>query len=336
MEMDDGKMEFHQRSSYGKLSVSSCDQWSDRGGNPAESIECCNTQSVVASGVVETSSLDHSSASGCSNGTNGTRIRKRKSRWDNPVEENMHPRIRTSLSGDGKPNVDEDIPPGFSSPCNDSMVPAIASSAALNRQGREMCIKRPLDIIVLADSQERFIARMPVSYGVPSTVVQQFGVLEVEAADVWTVAPGLPFQPFPPLPPYANNKGDPPTSAAKCASFSEPAEKAEQDNGTCVARHSGQKRMMTCSSDPPEMNISMANERPDFQREGGSYNLGRKYFKQQKWNHSKLVPPWVRMRNGWGHPGNTRNGLPGVGFGNGANQFRNPYISEDFNWRGEF
>lgn len=269
--------------------MSSGDHWSDQGGKPSESTECYEIQ------------MDHSSASGCSN---GTRIRKRKSRWDIPVDEYMHPRIRTGLSGDGE---DEDAPPGFSSPCKDSVGPE-----------RDACIKHPCNI-VLADSQDRFIACMPISYGLPSSVVQQFGALE--AADIWSVAPGLPFHPFPPLPPSISNREDKPTS---------PVEKAEQDNGICVARHFA-KKGVTMDND------SVVNELPDFQQEGYSGNLGRKYFRQQKLNHSKLPPPWIRMRNGWGSTGNLRNSMPGVDFGNGgANQFVNPHISENFGWRGEF
>ncbi|KAL0365915.1 UNVERIFIED_CONTAM: Histone-lysine N-methyltransferase ASHH2 [Sesamum radiatum] len=325
--------EFHQRLNHGKSSVS-YDHWNDRAGKPAEATECFNTQKI-ASGTAEASTLDHSFASSFSSGTNGTRTRKRKSRWDNPAEEHLLPKIMTNLLGDGKPNNDEDIPPGFSPPCIDSMVPANASSAAPNRQERDTSINHPFDV-VLGDSQQRFIARMPVSYGVPSSVMQQFGVRQAETAEVWTVAPGLPFHPFPPLPPHARNTGDPPTSAAKCASLSGPAEKSEQVTDNSVAHHSGQKHMTTLSVDPPEINISIANDRPEFQREGGSSSLGRKYFRQQKWNPSKLVPPWVRMRNSWGYGGNTRNGVPGVCSGNGANQFRNSYNSEEFNWRGEF
>ncbi|KAL7086177.1 hypothetical protein ACP275_14G323400 [Erythranthe tilingii] len=324
MEMDDRKMEFHQRG-YGRLSN---DRWNDQSGKPAEVAECRDTEITTASLSVETSTPNHS-ASGCSAGTNGTRTRKRKSRWDTPPDENLHSRIRTNMSGDGKTDSDDDVPPGFSSPCIDSVDPD-ASSTAFNRQGRDTCIKLPFDT-VLGDLQQRYISSIPLSYGVPFSLMQQCG----------NAAPGLPFHPFPPLPPHAHNKGDHrPASVAECASFSEVAEKSEQDNNNnaaCVTHHSGEKRPLSWSMDPPEMNNSAENDRPDFQREGGgggSYSLGRKFFRQQKWNHSKQVPPWVRMRNGWaGHAGNTRNDTAGVGFGNGANQFRS---CDDSNWRGDF
>ncbi|PIN14114.1 Histone-lysine N-methyltransferase [Handroanthus impetiginosus] len=302
IETEDRKIEFHPRPSYSSLSASSLDHWSNRGGKPAEVIECCATRTEAASGTAQTSI--HSSMTVYNSGTNGARPRKRKSRWDDPAEEHLHPLIRTNLSDDGKPNIAKDIPPGFSAPCNGSMVPTDASSTALNCQERDASIKNPFDI-VLGDSQQRFVASMSVSYGMPSVLMQQLGVIQSETAEGWTVAPGLPFHPFPPLPPYARGKGETPTLAAKCASSSEPAENSEQSNNTCVAHHSGQKRPI-CSVYPSEMDISLANDRPDFQQEGGSYSLGRKYFRQQRWNQSKLAPPWVRMRNGWGIAGNTR------------------------------
>lgn len=330
MERDDGRTEFHQRSSHGGLSVS-YDHWSDRGGKPLEVINSSETQSVAASGTTETCTLDLSASSG-SCGTNEPKTRKRKSRWDNPVEY-PHSRTRTNLVGDEKLNIDEDVPPGFSSPCNGPMVPSDASSTAINHQEREMRIKQHPFNITLGDPQLRFVARMPVSYGVPHSVVQQFGVLQAETSECWTIAPGVLFHPFPPLPPCAPCEEDRPTSTARCASLSEPAEKAGQCSDTCGPIQTGQQQTMTCSMDPPEKNVSVANGRPDFQQ-GGSNSLGRKFFRQQKWNHLKLPPPWVRMRNGWGHAGNNaRNGLPGVGLANGANDFRNSYNPEEVHRR---
>ncbi|KAL3845491.1 hypothetical protein ACJIZ3_002894 [Penstemon smallii] len=333
MDRDDGRMEFHPRSSFSRLSASH-DVWSDRFGKPSEAADPCETESAAASGTAETSTLDHS-ALGTSRGTNGTRTRKRKSRWDIPLEESQHSRFRTNLEDDGKPNIDEDFPPGFSPPCNGLMVPSDGSSNASSHQQRNVCTKHPFDI-VLGNSQQKFIACMPVSYGVPSSVMRQFGDLQAETAAVWTIAPGVPFYPFPPLPPYAHDKGNPPASAAGYGSLSEPAGKVEQGRDSCITHYTGQKHTRTWSVDPQEMNVSDANDRLEFQRGGGSYSSGRRHFKQQKSNHSKLAPPWVRMRNGWGYNAgnNPINGVPGVGIGNGANEFRNSYNSEEVNWRG--
>ncbi|KAK4429611.1 Histone-lysine N-methyltransferase ASHH2 [Sesamum alatum] len=335
MERDDGKIEFHhQHISYGGLSVS-YNHLCDRGAKPSEQINTPEMQSAAASGTVETSTPDLPSALGTSCGTNGTKTRKRKSRWDNPVEEYPHSRSRINVAGDEKLDTDEDVPPGFSSPCNGGhRVQSDATSTTINHLERETCIKQhPVDIIS-GDSQLRFVARMPLSYGVSYSVMQQFGVRKAETSDCWTVAPGVPFHPFPPLPPYPHGKEELPTSAAGCASLGETAEKIQQNNDTRVTYHTGQIHPGICSIDPPEQNVSVANGLPDFQQDG-SCSLGRKYFRQQKWNHAKLPPPWVRMRNGWGHAGNnTRNVPPGLGLGNGPNEFRNSYNSENVNWRG--
>ncbi|KAG8389773.1 hypothetical protein BUALT_Bualt01G0013400 [Buddleja alternifolia] len=275
MEIDNGRIEFHQRSGYGRSSVS-YDQWNDRFGKPSEPNDS-ESRPVVASGAVETSTLDPSPTSVSTSGTHGTRTRKRKSRWDNPAEDN-------------------DIPPGFSSPCIASTVPAVSSSTVPNHQERNTL--HPFDV-VLGDSQQRFVSHIPLSYGIPSSVMQQFGSCQGESAVGWSIAPGFTFHPFPPLPL---------TSAAKSLS-SEPAEKAEQ--GTSFVAQ-GQKRKITWNGDTQEINAPFVNDAP-----GGSssHGLDRKYFRQQKWNHPKLAPPWVRMRNGWGH---------------------NSYNSEEVNWRGEF
>ncbi|KAK4391036.1 Histone-lysine N-methyltransferase ASHH2 [Sesamum angolense] len=334
MERDDGKIELHhQHLSYGGLAVS-YNHLCDRGAKPSE-INTPEMQSAAASGTVETSTPDLPSALGTSCGNNTTKTRKRKSRWDNPVEEYPHSRSRINVAGDEKLNTDEDAPPGFSSPCNGShRVQSDAAATTINHRERERCIKKhPVDIIS-GDSQLRFAARMPLSYGVSYSVMQQFGVRKAETSDCWTVAPGVPFHPFPPLPSQPHGKEELPTSAAGCASFTETVEKMEQNNDTCVTYLTGQIHPGMCSIDPPEQNVSVANGPPDFQQ-GGLCSLGRKYFRQQKWNHSKLAPPWVRMRNGWGHAGNNaRNVPPGLGLGNGPNEFRNSYNSENVNWRG--
>lgn len=329
MERDDGIFEYHQPSSHGGSTVS-YDHWSERGGKPSEATNSIGTQSVAASGTAETSPLELS-ASGSSCRTNEPKTRKRKSRWDNPPE-HPHTRNRNNLVGDDKHNIDEDIPPGFSNPCNGSTIPSDASSTATYHQEREMRAKLHSNI-VLGDPQLRFIARMPVSYGVPNSVMQQFGVPQGEISEGWTIAPGVPFLPFPPLPPSATSELDRSTSA-RFASSSAPIEKAGQSNDTCMAYETDQQNTQTCSMDFSEKNASVANGRPDSQQ-GGSCNLGRKYFRQQKWNPPKL-PPWVRIRNGWGPAGNNaRSGSPGVGLANGANDFRNSCNSEE-DYRREF
>lgn len=291
-EREDGRIESHQPSSHGGSSVS-YDHQSDRGA------------------TAETSTLDLS-ASGSSCGAHEPKTRKRKSRWDIPVGP-PNSRTGTNSAGDSKLNIDEDAPPGFSSPCNGSVIPINDASTAINHPET-----------VLADSQPRFVARMPLSYGVPYSLMQQFGIHQAESPDRWAVAPGLAFQPFPPLPVGRL------TSTARGASLSEGCtEKSGQCTDTFVTIQTDQQYTKTSDIDSEGR-----NGQPDFQQ-GGSCNLGRNYFKQQKLNHVKMAPPWVRMRNGWGFMGNNaRNGLPGVGLANGPKDFRNSYNDEVY--RGEF
>ncbi|KAL3641727.1 hypothetical protein CASFOL_012542 [Castilleja foliolosa] len=294
METNDGKTDFPQHPNQSRLSSSPHDHSNDQGGKPAEP--------TIAS---DTNPYNNNNNN---NGTTETRIRKRKSRWDNPApdKKNTHSRMK---------NTDPDIPPGFSSPCKeDSGPPGFSSPSRIvsppcNDGSTPPGFPRPYKNntvpfnAVLGNLQPKFISSMPVSYGVPFSVMHQFDVVKSENAENWKVAPGFPFHPFPPLPPPRYNKAGPP--AVDC-------------NSAEIHHLSGQKRHM----ESPDMNIQVD---PEFQRDGASYNLGRNFFRQQKWNQPKAVPPppWVRIRNGWVHGGNTRNDTPPPGFGNGANQYRN-------------
>lgn len=319
MERDDGALEYHQPTSNGGLSVS-YDQRSDRGGNPTEATNSLETQQVAASVSAETSILELSASGSSCRTSEQPKTRKRKSRWDTPVEL-LDPKCRNNLVGDDKHNVDEDMPPGFGTPCNVPMIPSDASSTATDHQEREMQMKQCCLNIVLGEPQLRFSARVPITYGVPYSVMQRFEVPQAEISDGWTTAPGVPFHPFPPLPPCSPAELDRSTSA-RCASTSEPIQMAGQSSDTCLTYQTYQQNTQTCSMDSPEKNVPAAVGRPDLQQ-GGSCSLGRKFFRQQKFIQSKL-PPWVRMRNGWGSAGNNaRIGLPGVGLANGANEFRN-------------
>lgn len=115
--------------------------------------------------------------------TNG---RKRKSRWDQPS---------TSKEQRTMTDVQDDLPPGFSSPCTD------APNA------------------VTAQPQAKFLSRLTVSYGIPLSIVHQCGSPCKDDPNSWSVAPGVPFAPFPPLPPVTHgeffaNKGNGTVSAS--------------------------------------------------------------------------------------------------------------------------
>ncbi|XP_013591432.1 PREDICTED: LOW QUALITY PROTEIN: histone-lysine N-methyltransferase ASHH2 [Brassica oleracea var. oleracea] len=102
--------------------------------------------------------------------TNG---RKRKSRWDQPS---------TSKEQRTMTDVQDDLPPGFSSPCTD------APNA------------------VTAQPQAKFLSRLTVSYGIPLSIVHQCGLPCKDDPSSWSVAPGVPFSPFPPLPPVTHGE----------------------------------------------------------------------------------------------------------------------------------
>ncbi|XP_075514162.1 histone-lysine N-methyltransferase ASHH2-like isoform X2 [Primulina tabacum] len=294
-ERDDARMEYPQLSSNDRLSTSH-DLWSNQGGKLSEAKNCRMEQPVAASCTIDLSGPEPISDS-VGSVTDRTKTRKRKSRWDIPADGRPNPSLRTNLECDGKLNTDDDIPPGFSSPCNGPMVPSDPSSTLINRQEREASIKQPYDM-VLSDSQQRYNAYMSTSYGIPSSVMHQFGVC-VETSDGWTIAPGVPFHPFPPLPPYPRSNLHPPSCTAVSAPLSESEGKTEQYSLKYAPPHSDKKHSKTPDIDSQEMNISYANGRPDFMQGGNSYSMGRKYFRQQKWKNSKVMPPpWIQMRNG--------------------------------------
>ncbi|GFP89855.1 histone-lysine n-methyltransferase ashh2 [Phtheirospermum japonicum] len=203
MEKNDLRPESHHRSSYGGPSRLS-DHRSPKNGKSSDSI--------ISS----------------TNETNGTKIRKRKSRWDIPVDDHPHSRPRTdSTAGDKNPKFDENTLPEFSAPC---------SNITCN--------------MVLGDLQSRFVSSLPVSYGISCSAVQQCGVRQGERPDEWRIALGVPFCPFPPLPPHRT------TSEARCTTSSEPAGKSERFSENCPPRTSS-------SVDPPKKSVSV-----DFQQVG--------------------------------------------------------------------
>ncbi|KAL0878201.1 hypothetical protein Bca101_027907 [Brassica carinata] len=165
--------------------------------------------------------------------TNG---RKRKSRWDQPCQQ-------TDVNQD-------DLPPGFSSPCTD------APDA------------------VTAQPQEKFLSRLTVSYGIPLSIVHQLGSAGKEDPTSWSVAPGIPFFPFPPLPPvshgefFAKRNG-----TVCCANEILPATNISEATGT-VSTAPNRKREF--SSDigttyfrQQKLNVPpwMRNRKPNFREE---------------------------------------------------------------------
>ncbi|KAI3689061.1 hypothetical protein L2E82_47009 [Cichorium intybus] len=88
----------------------------------------------------------------------------------------------------------------------------------------------------------RYNSRLPIAFGIPSSILRQIGVpATTSAADSCVVAPAMTFHPFPPLPLYPN-------------------------------RH---------------VDAGQYNER--FRKPN---TMGRRYYKQHKWNYSRPGPTW--------------------------------------------
>ncbi|GER40306.1 histone-lysine N-methyltransferase [Striga asiatica] len=308
MEPDNAKIEFPHYSVHGRPPSASSSQ-----DHPNTRIEKSEEPIAASSSGVVVDYPTPMNSDNNNNGTTKTGVRKRKSRWDTPPPHNYD---STPLPGFSSPHTDDSAPPGFSSPCKKPKDQVNGSLAAAPPFGT-----------VLGNLQPKFAASLPLSYGIPYSVLLQLGVHEAENIMSLKVLPGLPFHPYPPLPTY-KKVGPQMMGSQSGPIFTQPAEKYERVNNSsgddCAAGHlSGHKRTNENGMGLPEMNSPLMG--PDFERDGSSHSLGRKFFRQQKWNHAKAAPPWVRMRNG--HVGNTRNGGPtGTGFGSGASQFRNSYV----------
>ncbi|XAR62849.1 Histone-lysine N-methyltransferase [Bertholletia excelsa] len=327
MDRSDGRVEHHRAGSNCNRCSTSQNHWRDQSVKNSEAINCIK-QSVTTNSVDGTTSEACLAPSSSDIPNSMTRTRKRKSRWDQPAETNSEDRsqhkepkvqpgllddIHGSVQGvsqcigrkaeDGEQNMDEDVPPGFS-PRNQPGIPNTPLVTSNIHQEHAACANSHNEV-VMGHPQGRFMNRLAVSYGIPLTVARQFGVPKSENLESWIVAPGVPFQPFPPLPPYPRDKREPPTCAGNNSMASiEPAEKGEWDS-----QYSDRNTPSTSGAGAPNVEIRDANNQHNFRRVGGCYSLGRRYFRQQKWNNSKLAPPWIRNRNGWGN--NLRNGMYG-------------------------
>jgi histone-lysine N-methyltransferase SETD2 len=92
------------------------------------------------------------------------------------------------------------------------------------------------------------------------------------------------------------------------------------DRTTCLDENSPS----TTGANQPDLNSPGPKDHQTFKRARGSYDLGRRYFRQQKW--TKMLPPWVRSRNGWGCiGGNSRGGMCSTDLGSLTNEQRNSY-----------
>uniref|UniRef100_A0A803QKC0 Histone-lysine N-methyltransferase ASHH2 n=1 Tax=Cannabis sativa TaxID=3483 RepID=A0A803QKC0_CANSA len=176
MGRDENKTELSRSSNCNRFSVSQND-WSDHDRRPSEAFDCVKqpviASTLVSAGIQEGSSASHTSVLPIS----GTRNRKRKSRWDQVTWD--YPVVTRPVLNDQLDKGD-DFPPGFS---------------------------LSLGVCHVGQPQEKFLSGSPVSYGIPLSIIKQFGQVP-ETGGSWVVAPGMPFHPFPPLPPLPPGEKD--------------------------------------------------------------------------------------------------------------------------------
>ncbi|KAJ4953619.1 hypothetical protein NE237_030451 [Protea cynaroides] len=249
---------------------------------------------------------------------------------------NLPQQDEVSTRDDAGHDIEEDAPPGFASCLNGpkgssnvgtsisvSISPHIASPSSCGFE------------VITGHPQERFLPHLPVSYGIPFSLVQQLGTLHPGAIDCWSMAPGVPFHPFPPLPPFPREKNNP-----VICSPSDPM--VTDGHGEAVRRPS--HRMKAHIMDPSDPSTSgdrqdapvtrENNPNVDEQVEGSSYALDRRYFRQRKWN-DHVTPRLPCTRDGWGFKGNnSRNGIRSVVVGNITNEIGGHCGSQGVNNRG--
>ncbi|TYI82916.1 hypothetical protein E1A91_D05G254900v1 [Gossypium mustelinum] len=320
-------------------------------------------RSTEAITVVETTTLDtsHEICSSSPTGvcqTNGTKIRKRKSRWDQPAETQKidsrspkkHEYSQLTILGkptsnhmnkmsrwdkechdilckgeavnvvNGKHRFQGDAPPGFSSPCSASLVSSTAALTATSFPQPKTCqLKCPE--MTIAHPQTRLISRLPVSYGIPLPIVQQFGAPKDESVESWVIAPGMPFHPYPPLPPSPcphGRKDTPPVCAANSIGNNEDAKDEQQDCCRPATSCPDNSIRSTAHCNEPNSEIPCANIQRTSKRTRESSNDLSKYFRQQK----RKGPLWHKSES----TGSKHNNIGGTSFldvGNVKNDVRN-------------
>ncbi|KAF6147948.1 hypothetical protein GIB67_001523 [Kingdonia uniflora] len=215
---------------------------------------------------------------------NERKTRKRKSRWDQPtdISINLHSlkiiecQKMQVASVEALPCTHEDAPPGFSSLQKTLPVSVPSSSCASE--------------LITGCLQESYLSHLPMSYGIPLSLVDQLGC-EAENSKSWLVAPAIPFHPFPPLP-----------SVPRHSSRAKEVHQDAHQMDTSVPSTSG-------LTQTPHVAAANSAVRNQWATEG---SLGRRYFRQQKWNNNNNrnnVAPWVRSRYWEGSKGhsNSRN-----------------------------
>lgn len=379
-EREDGRLEGYRGSNCSRFTASHSYRH-DQDSRPTDAIDCVK-QSMPTSLPDAHPAEVCSVASTAGHSLSGQKVRKRKSRWDQPADTSLDLRSKEqklesasvqqlyssqlnsagvasmlidTLNNDDKDvslsdsvgvrcrqdediradsavqNIPEDIPPGFSSPFNPHMASSSAFSTALDPQQNINDLSCAFSTV--GHPQERFISRMPVSYGIPFSIIEQCGTSRTENLECWDVAPGVPFHPFPPLPPYPRGKRGPPTSACGSA-VGQSSQEGQVNSHDSRASFSEESPPSTSTNYQPDLCTPSNNQQiiPKRAKEL-SYDLGRRYFRQQKWRNTKYGPPWLQRRNQWGCQGNFRGGVSTIGDDNISNEEISPYCSDEASGR---
>ncbi|XP_038885000.1 histone-lysine N-methyltransferase ASHH2 isoform X2 [Benincasa hispida] len=379
-EREDGRLEVYRGSNCSRFTASHSYRH-DQDSRPTDAIDCVKQSmptSLPDAHPVEVCSV----ASTAGHSSNGQKVRKRKSRWDQPADTSLDLRSKEQklestsvqqlnssqlncvgmasmlidkVNNDDKDsslsdsvgvrcrqdediradsavqNVPEDIPPGFSSPFNPPVASSSAFSTVLDPPRQNIC-DLGCAFSTVGHPQERFISRMPVSYGIPFSIIEQCGTSHAENLECWDVAPGVPFHPFPPLPPYPRGKRGPPTSACGTA-VGQSSQEGQVNSHDSRTSFSEESPPSTSTNYQPDLCTSSNNQQIPNRTKESSYDLGRRYFRQQKWRNTKYGPPWLQKRNQWGCQGNFRGGVSAIVDDNIPNEEISPYCSDEASGR---
>ncbi|XP_027904008.1 LOW QUALITY PROTEIN: histone-lysine N-methyltransferase ASHH2 [Vigna unguiculata] len=312
LDRDDNRMESHRTFNGNRFSASHCHRH-EQDLRAAESMDC-SQQSMHVTTPVDADTQESCPAHSVDGvEIKGPKKRKRKSRWDQPADSNSLCDAVMSSIGESQ-NIHEDVPPGFSCPIGPLNASSLNSgNVVLQNASRSGC---PSDLVV-GHSKRKFNSHLPVAYGMPWSVAQQYGTPHTEFPERWVTAPGIPFVPFPPLPPYPrDNKDSQPSNNNNSAMIiDQPCEAMTRDHSAEV-KEGDNSSMVTCCADdmipsttsanPQESNL-LFEENEAKRMKGDSHDLVTKYYRQQKWNNSKIHRPWFR-RNAWKCNENNSNG----------------------------
>jgi len=332
MDKGDNMLESHRDFNCDRISVSH-NHRHEQGLRPKEEEIDCGQRSML---MTTSTSVDAGSHEGCSTPSldrveiKEAKKRKRKSRWDQPAETNSYSAAVIGSTNESQ-KINEEIPPGFSCPIR-------SLNSALNSGGPALQNAShsgwPSSLVTTGQPKEKFNSRLPVSYGMPWSVAQQYGTPHAEITGCWVTAPGMPFYPFPPLPPYPRDIKDCQPSNTNSMEIDQPAEVKQRD-ANCLVNCCSESDHMTPSpsttgAKSEDTNVECEDAKHDSKRlKTDSSDLGENHFRQQKWNNSKIHRTWFK-RNARRSNGNSSSGdMCSIDVGDASKESKVTSDSED-------